>query len=265
MPNRLIRVLALIIALGAVAPIAPAKADVTVIGDDAQDAFVGTGSLLLPGSMYDQGRGEAAECPGCSWRAVLQCEMTTAGSCRGPARLCGVDGKWLRIYLRRPGGPEIDLGAACFGPSGPVSRDDAEARIREVVREAVPSLDPTRQPASGVLPHLPVIFDARQPAGTSTSDHVIVDLPVALSVTPRWVWDFGDGARMVTDAPGGHWPDRSVSHIYSRAGVHDVTVQAVWTATYVVDGLGPLVVEEPVLQDARVPVRVGEGRAVLVR
>lgn len=265
MPIRFIRVLVLLVALGSMAPLAPALADVTVVGDDAQDAFVGTGSLLLPGSMYEQGRGEAAECPGCSWRAVLQCEMTTAGSCRGPARLCGVDGKWLRIYVRRPGGPEIDLGAACFGPSGPVSRDDAEARIREVVREAVPTLEPTRQPASGVLPHLPVIFDARQSAGTRTSEHDIVGLPVALSVTPRWLWDFGDGARILTDVPGGRWPDRSVSHVYDRAGAHEVRVQAVWSATYVVDGLGPLLVEEPVMQEADLPVRVGEGRAVLVR
>ena len=259
------RTLVLACALALAAPVGPAFADVSIIGDDAQDAFVGTGSLLLPGSMYQQGRGEAAECPGCSWRAVLQCEMTTAGSCRGPARLCGVDGQWLRIYLRRPGGPEIDLGAACFGPSGPVKREDAEARIREVVREAVPALRPVRQPASGVLPHLPVIFDARQPAGTTTSDHVIVDLSVELSVTPRWLWRFGDGASTVTDVPGGRWPDRSVSHTYARAGVHGVRVQAVWSATYVVDGLGPLVVEEPVTQEADLPVQVGEGRAVLVR
>lgn len=265
MTFRLVSALALLLALGVVSPAAPALADVTVIGDDAQDAFVGSGSLLLPSSMYDHGRGEAANCPGCSWRAVLQCEMTTAGSCRGPARLCGVDGSWLRVYLTRPGGVEIDLGAACFGPNGPVSREDAEERIREVIREVMPRLAPVRQPADGVLPHLPVIFDARQPAGTQVSDHVVVDLPVRLSVTPRWVWSFGDGASAVTDVPGGRWPDRSVSHVYDRSGRHDVRVQAVWSATYIVDGLGPLQVDDPVIQEAELPVSVGEGRAVLVR
>ena len=100
---------ALALAFGAlVAP--PVSADVTVIGDDKTDAFVGSGSLLLPSSMFANGRTEAADCPGCSWRAVVQCEMTTAGSCRGPARLCGPDATWLRIYMTRPTGEEVDLG-----------------------------------------------------------------------------------------------------------------------------------------------------------
>lgn len=265
MPSRILRTLLAVIAVALLMPLSAAHADISIIGDDEADAFVGTGSLLLPGSMYEHGRGEAADCPGCSWRAVLQCEMTTAGSCRGPARLCGVEGQWLRIYVRRPGGPEIDLGAACFGPSGPVKREDAEARLREVVTEVVPALRPIHQPADGVLPHLPVIFEARQPAGTTTSGHLIVGLPVTLSVTPRWVWEFGDGESVVSEVPGGRWPDRSVSHAYSHAGAHDVRVRTVWSATYLVDGLGPLVVDEPVLQEARLPLRVGEGRAVLVR
>lgn len=146
-----------------------------------------------------------------------------------------------------------------------MKREDAEARLREVVTEVVPALRPIHQPADGVLPHLPVIFDARQPAGTTTSGHLIVGLPVTLSVTPRWVWEFGDGESVVSEVPGGRWPDRSVSHSYSHAGAHDVRVRTVWSATYLVDGLGPLVVDEPVLQEARLPLRVGEGRAVLVR
>ena len=55
-----------------------ASADISVIGDDQDDAFVGTGALLLPSGMYQNGREEAAGCVGCTWRAVLQCEMTTA-------------------------------------------------------------------------------------------------------------------------------------------------------------------------------------------
>ena len=257
--------LLLLALLAAVAWAPLAIADVGVIGDDKRDAFVGSGSLVLPGSMYDQGRGAAAECPGCSWRAVLQCEMTTAGSCRGPARLCGVDGQWLRVYLTRPGAAEVDLGAACFGPSGPVSRFDFESRLNDVVREAVPDLNPVSQPSTGVLPHLPVIFDARQPVGTRSVDYVIVDLPVTLSVTPRWAWEFGDGKALTTDVPGGRWPDQSVSHVYRGAGGYEVRVRAAWSGFYVVDGLGPLAVQQPVFQEARLPVRVGEGRAVLVR
>ena len=242
-----------------------ATADVTVIGDDQDDAFVGSGSLLLPSGMYQDGRQEAAECPGCSWRAVVQCEMSSAGACRGPARLCGADAKWLRIYLRRPGGDEIDLGAACFGSGGPASRESAEEAMREVVREGVPELRPTMQPPGGVLPHLPVVFAAHQPDGAQTSHHTILDLPVDLTVVPRWFWDFGDGRSVESAQAGGRWPDTSVSHIYPRAGNMRVQVAAVWRATYVVDGLGPLLVEDPVTQEAALTVPVGEGRAVLVR
>lgn len=260
------RLLVLLLSLlAALAVPGMSSADVTVIGDDRQDAFIGSGSLLLPGSMYQQGRSEASDCPGCSWRAVLECEMTTAGSCRGPARLCGPDGAWLRIYLRRASGEEIDLGAACFGPSGPVTRESAEADLREIIRQGIPPMSPRMQPRTGALPHLPVIFDSGQPDGSQTSHHRIVDLSVDLTATPRWLWDFGDGSRMGTTKAGSRWPDLAVSHVYDRAGTPHVQVRTVWQAVYWVEGLGPLEVEEPVTQEATLPVSVGEGRAVLVR
>ena len=242
-----------------------ATADITVIGDDQQDAFVGSGALLLPSGMYQNGRDEAADCAGCSWRAVLQCEMTTAGSCRGPARLCGPDGSWLRIYLRRPSGEEVDLGAACFGSDGPAKLEDAENLLRQVIREAVPPLRPTMQPSSGVLPHLPVIFASGQREGAVTSQHSIIGLNVDLTIEPRWAWNFGDGSGLRTARAGSAWPDRTVSHAYDRAGAASVSVQAEWSATYTVQGLGPLQVADPVTQEAELVVPVGQGRAVLVR
>lgn len=255
---------ALALAFGAlVAP--PVSADVTVIGDDKTDAFVGSGSLLLPSSMFANGRTEAADCPGCSWRAVVQCEMTTAGSCRGPARLCGSDATWLRIYMTRPTGEEVDLGAACFGSGGPTRREDAEQALRQVIEESVPALRPSLEPPGGILPHLPVIFTSGQPEGTQISQHTIIGLPVELSVTPVWRWEFGDGTGLSTKRSGSGWPDLSVSHVYDRAGDLQAAVRTEWSASYVVDGIGPLHVAEPVTQEATLPVPVGEGRAVLVR
>ena len=268
MPVSIIRSLyvALLCAIALLAAPGLASADISVIGDDQQDAFVGSGALLLPSTMFQEGRESASDCVGCSWRAVVQCEMTSAGACRGPARLCGPDASWLRIYMTRPGGAEIDLGAACFdNDKGPASRESAETHMRDIIREQVPSLRPTLQPSGGVLPHLPVIFATRQPAGPATSAHTIIGLPVHLTVRPRWVWDFGDGGRLATVEAGGAWPDRSVSHAYGRAGKVRVAVRAEWNATYVVDGLGPLTVPESVTQDASLTVPVGEGRAVLVR
>ena len=239
-----------------------AKAD--IVGDDEQDAFVGSGSLLLPSTMFSDGRESASDCPGCRWRATVACRMNTAGSCRGPARLCGPDGQWLRIWVARPGGEWQDLGAACFGPGGPLTRDAAEAVLVDSMRQLVPPLEPAFDPPSGILPHLPVVFRSGQPGGPLTSEHELVGMAISLTIEGRWSWDFGDGAGVITDDPGAPWPDTSVSHIYSRAGDVVVAVRAQWRGEYVIDGLGPLQIEESVYQDATVAPEVGEGRAVLV-
>ena len=247
------------------APVVPqARADISIIGDDDKDAFVGNGSLLLPSQIATDWRETAASCPGCTWRSVVQCEMTTAGSCRGPARLCGPDGYWLRIYLTRPGEGERDLGAACFGSGGPVSRESAEGMMRDRVAALVPPLGTWRQPASGALPHLPVVFGVTQSEEPLAASFELVGLPIDLIAYPRWTWDFGTTA-LVTTSAGRRWPHATIQHEYRRSGRWPVRVAATWEATYVVDGLGPLRVAEPVTQAASAVVEVGQGRAVLVR
>lgn len=245
-------------------PTGPAAADITVIGDDDKDAFVGSGSLLLPPQIATDWREIAASCPGCTWRSVIQCEMTTAGSCRGPARLCGPDGYWLRIFLTRPGAGELNLGAACFGSGGPVSRETAEALLRDRVVATVPPLSLWRQPEGRALPHVPVIFGVTQRAEPMVASFDIVGLPVTVTARPRWTWDFGTSS-LATASPGARWPDATVWHTYSRSGRPSVAVTALWQATYEVAGVGPLEVPEPVTQRAEITVTVGQGRAVLVR
>jgi hypothetical protein len=237
---------------------------VSIIGDDAQDAFVGSGSLLLPPQIALNGRQWAATCPGCRWRSVIQCEMTTAGSCRGPARLCGVDGFWLRVYVTGPDGVERDLGAACFGPSGPVSRTVAESLLRDHLLAAVPPLVVWRQPDTRVLPHLPVVFGVTQEEGEMRRQFQLIGLSIDLSARPRWVWDFG-GRRVATASAGRRWPDQTVEHVFRRSRTSPVSVLAIWEATYWVAGVGPLDVAEPVTQTATEAVPVGQARAVLVR
>ncbi len=253
--------------MGVIAVAAPAhlaQADITIIGDDDQDAFVGNGSLLLPPQIATDWREVAATCPGCRWRSVVQCEMTSAGACRAPARLCGPDGSWLRVYLTRPDGTEIDLGAACFGSGGPVSREVAEAQLRDRVAAFVPPLRVWRQPEGRTLPHVPVIFGVTQSESPLVESFELLGLPIELTARPRWTWAFGADSLSTTSA-GRRWPDASISHIYRQSGSPVVQVTALWQATYVIAGVGPLVVEAPVTQEARATVPVGQGRAVLVR
>ena len=243
---------------------ASARADIVVIGDDEQDAFVGTGSLLLPPQIATDWREVAAACPGCTWRSVIQCEMTSAGACRGPARLCGPDGYWLRIFLTRPDGVEVNLGAACFGSGGPVSRATAETLLRERVVALVPPLQAWRQPAGAALPHLPVVFGVTQSEEPVVASFELVGLPIELTARPRWAWDFGSDS-LVTASAGRAWPHATIEHDYRQSGVARADVTALWNATYVVAGVGPLSIDEPVTQQASVDVLVGQGRAVLVR
>lgn len=259
-----------ILALGLVgaSAVAPesdrALADITIIGDDEQDAFVGTGSLLLPPQIATDWRTVAATCPGCVWRSVIQCEMTSAGACRGPARLCGPDGYWLRVYLTRPDGIELDLGAACFGSGGPVSRETAEAQIRDRVVALVPPLEAWRQPSGRALPHLPVVFGVDQSEEPVKESFELVGLPIALTARPRWVWDFGTST-VATSSAGRRWPTPTIDHTYRTSGLARARVTTVWKATYEIAGVGPLEIAEPVTQEAEVSVTVGQGRAVLVR
>ena len=246
------------------APGGSAQADVTVIGDDEQDAFVGTGSLLLPPQIATDWREVAAACPGCTWRSVIQCEMTSAGACRGPARLCGPDGYWLRVYLTRPDGVEVNLGAACFSSGGPVTRATAEALLRDRVVAMVPPLRPWRQPSGRVLPHLPVVFGVNQEEAPLVTSFELVGLPIELTARPRWVWDFGTTS-LATGSAGRPWPDATIGHAYRRSGAAEAGVTAIWEATYRVAGVGPLAIDAPVTQQASLTVPVGQGRAVLVR
>ena len=241
-----------------------ATADITIKGDDDQDAFVGTGSLLLPPQIATDFREVAAACPGCTWRSVIQCEMTSAGACRGPARLCGPDGYWLRVFLTRPDGTEINLGAACFGSGGPVSRETAEAQLRDRMVALVPELRAWRQPSGRVLPHLPVVFGVTQSEQPLVESFTLVGLPIELTARPRWVWDFGT-ASLATTSAGRRWPEATVDHAYRRPGNAQVRVTTVWEATYEVAGVGPLAIDEPVTQRTSLEVPVGQGRAVLVR
>lgn len=242
----------------------PAAADITIIGDDDRDAFVGSGSLLLPPQIATDWRRSAADCPGCTWRSVIQCEMTTAGSCRGPARLCGPDGFWLRVFMTRPGGAEINLGAACFGPGGPVSRESAEALMRDRVITLVPALRTWRQPAGRALPHLPVIFGVTQSEDPLRSSFDLVGLPIDLTARPHWTWDFGSST-MATTSAGVRWPNATISHTFRRSGRAVVSVSALWQATYEIAGVGPLSVAEQVRQTTQTEVPIGQGRAALVR
>lgn len=242
---------------------------VEVHGDDAGDRYVGTGGLVLPGTVDTGTRRRVATCTDCRWRMATPCadaaDPGVEAACLSVTRGCTGGAQLLRTWFSEDGGVTWrDLGLFCIPPSGPVRVADVERVMQDGFEELLPSGSITAQPPAGVLPYLPVIFDSGQPATLPPSRHRVGGLDVVLVPRATWHWDFGDGAALVTDRPGSRYPDTAVSHTYRAAGLHLVRLTTVWEASFVIEDLGPFTVRETVVQHAQAPIRVGQARAVLV-
>ncbi|HEX5016020.1 MAG TPA: PKD domain-containing protein [Actinomycetes bacterium] len=247
-------------------------ADCDVVGDPDGAEYVGSGGLLLPADSFTgtaQDRSDAATCTGCQWALLPMCRTGQGGgvACGGAATSCP-PGEFRRIVmLLRPGDTEWrEVGLVCLVGGAPTTVDDVAQRLSDVVVEQVPDLNPSFQPRGGTLVGLPAVFDAGQPRTLGGRRFTLVGFDIVLHGRATWMWTFGDGGSLVTDAPGGAWPNTDVSHTYSRSGEYAVGVVTEWEAWFTVDGMGPWPVGgEPVTQaSGPLALRVLEARAQLV-
>jgi hypothetical protein len=254
------------------APQAPVRPAAVVVSPDPQrDLYVGTGGLIVPASRWRgaaSGRAEAAQCPECQWRVSVLCTKAefAQGQCAAIHVGCPVGTTPVRIWLLRPGRDWDVVGEACQGDSPPVTVADVGRAVRDRAEAALPPLQAAVEPADGALVTVPAVFRTGQPAaGIRAADLSVLGLDVRLDARPRWLWAYGDGSRAWTSAPGGRWPDVSVSHVYRRATTTTAEVVAVWRGQYVVEGLGPFAVPgAPLQQRQSVQVVVRDARARLV-
>lgn len=247
----------------------PASA-VDVVGDDGRDLYSGTGGTVWPAREWhgdESGRQDAAACEGCAWRVTSSCtrlEFDT-GSCPGSHVGCPAGSVRVRVWLQQAGEPWRLVGSACLGDAPPVTVADLGGAVRDRAEQLLPPLRAGSQPADGALVGLPAVFRTGQPAdGIVGADLSVLGFDVVLDARVRWHWAWGDGSEGWTAAPGGRWPDASVSHTYRRAGAVQARVTSVWRGQYVVDGLGPFAVPGTLAQEAVLVVDVREARAVLV-
>jgi len=250
-------------------PNTPGCVDVTPDIKDA--AFVGTGGLLIPADSFTgtaSDRSDAATCPDCEWALVPVCKRGGPGTvgCGPAATSCPAGSRRMVVLLLRP--PSTvwsNVGSMCVS-GGPLTVDDVAQRLSDVVIEQVPDLRPSFQPPGGTVVNLPTVFASGQPRGLGTRTFSLVGFAVVLDARATWRWDFGDGQTLVTDEPGGAWPNVSVAHTYTRAGRLLARVTSEWQGWFTVDGLGPFPVAGPAVTQASgpLPVLVHEARAVLV-
>jgi hypothetical protein len=253
-----------------IAAVAPASRAVDVHGDEERDRYVGTGGLILPGSVDHSTRVTVAECLDCQWRLSTPCLTSASGhpfdsqpTCLSVTGRCPDQRQLLRAWFRHAGEAWREVGTVCIAQGGPLTVSGAAGQVRHrFVQDLAPPVA-SRQPTTGVVTQLPVLFDSGQHGGTLQAGYVLAGLPVALTARSRWTWDFGDGSGVATTDPGGRFPHDAVAHAYRRAGGYDVTMTTIWSARFTVDGLGPFEVLESITQKAPLHVQVGEGRAVL--
>lgn len=247
----------------------PPDCQVGVGGSPHGAAFLGSGGLLLDASFSGIGvdRGSIATCPDCEWLLVTICKggKGTQG-CHGYAS-CSFGDHRMLVFLRHLGEPDYtQVGSYCLGSGGPVTVGEMARHLRDVVVERVPAVHWSYQPAGGALVNLPTIFASGQPRRLDTRRFDLVGFDVVLNARPTWVWSWGDGTQSPTDQPGGAWPDRSVTHTFTRPGLVDVALTTDWVGSFTVDGMGPFPTGgDPVVQQSgpwALPVR--EARAHLV-
>lgn len=253
---------------GALAAALPAYG-ADVHGDDERDVYVGSGGLILPASVEDDQREQVAGCSGCGWRLTAVClapgpgtAFDGQGGCGSAVNGCPPGLRLVRAWFRPPGRSWQAVSVVCLGE--PVTVAQVGQEVLDRVEEGMPALRPAFWPMQGAVTQLPVAFSSGQPAGPRRWTAQVAGRTVGVTAVPTWSWSFGDGTNWSGPDPGGDYRRPTVAHAFARPGVMRAQVQTSWRATYVVDGLGPFAVPEAVTQSARLDVRVGEGRAVLV-
>ena len=239
-----------------------------VVGDDINDAYVGTGGLILPATVDDATRRTVAGCRDCQWRLESPCASADLGNafdgqqtCSSVARGCR-RGELRRSWFRSEAGQWRDIGLVCLR-SEIATVASVGSEVRDVVSDRVPAMSLASLPNRGILTQIPTIFETGQPAEAFRARRPIGGRTVSLVAHPRWTWDFGDGATTLTTDAGDLARRQGAMHAYRTSGRFGVTCRTDWAAEFEVDGLGPFPVVEPVVQEARMTVDVGEGRALL--
>lgn len=226
-------------------------------------SWSGSGTAFMPGGSF-VGPPDAPNdpCPDCSWSVYPMCHASDT-KCR-EAYGCGANSEYSMVFFGRGNATPVLLGGQCVG-GAPVSTQTLGKLVAQRVREIAPEAKIAFQPTSTALTSLPTVFRTGQEQTIRRSES-IAGIPVDFEAIARWQWSWGDGSSPTTTSkPGGRWPDTSVTHTYRKPGKFGVVLRATWTATYTVNGRGPLpVTGGPIVVESTLKVPVAQARSLLV-
>ncbi|MBU6347933.1 MAG: PKD domain-containing protein, partial [Actinomycetales bacterium] len=240
--------------------------DPNVGGNDALDAYVGSGGLLLPNSYTGtpSSRETISRCLGCIWKYTIYCATNSVGFCAHAVTTCGPGKVRYRIWFGRSAKELKLMGSVCADHSKPATRREVERHIKQQTLRYVPPLRPGIAPAKVTLTSVPISGWSGQKALFRPSTMSLSGRKVWISARAIWLWDWGDGTGQWTANPGARYPAIGNRHQYRKSGRYQITVRTVWQATFTVAGVGTFPASgQLITQEKTLKVLVKNSRAVL--
>lgn len=234
-----------------------------VIGNPEYVRYEGSGGLILPESIDATTRRQVADCRGCSWRMTPACIPGAETYCDALIRACPGLLDHVRTWFRPLGGDWVETGLMCLSSTGIPTVAGIDRAVQSNFEQYVPSLQPQCWPQQRVITQIPLVCTSGQAAQGHSWTHDVAGSTVSISARPKWVWNF-NGRSLITDQPGGKYPDDSVTHTFRNHGPAEIGVQSIWSGTFTVGNLGPFEIREELRQYRGWTIDVGEGRGRLI-
>ena len=211
------------------------------------------------------------------YRPACSTACTLPGFVEADAACTGRGGEYYYVDSRPVGTQPWETGTdiVCLTPDQTLGYDPAQlaAYMNEYFqRLPLPTPGLKVAPSDNAVVNLPEIVSAEEPAQTRWVVEVAPFPRVVLDATVSWEWDFGDGTTLRTGSPGRPFDpgdpniDGYLTHTYTQAkDAYEVSVTAVWTATYTVAGQGGgFAVDGAVARTSTLRLRAADYASVLV-
>lgn len=211
-----------------------------VVGDNANDSYIGTGGLLLPSSFSGNGstKRKVASCMGCVWKYSVYCAADSTDMCAHAVNTCPPQQIRYRVWFGQTRDTVSVVGSLCWGYHTPATRRQIEDRLDDLVIRHVPTAHIDCDPPGDTLTTIPVVCFSTQPAVYRPAPFQLATHTVRITATPKWRWVWGDGTSQWRSTPGKPYPSRVITHTYRSEGHFTVETTTVWGANYNVSGLG---------------------------
>jgi hypothetical protein len=138
----------------------------------------------------------------------------------------------------------------------------AAVNLADQISQLLPLRNIYVQPPRGAIAAIPTYFwtDTNSLFNTTTE---ILGVAVGVTLNPTFTWNFGDGSSITLDHPGGPLPDKTVSHVYKRAGRFLVTLNISWLGSWAAGAYSYPVVGGAIIQSYSTQLTVAPAPTLL--